>query len=214
VRILALSDTHGLLPNLDVSGVDCIMIAGDISPPETNIPFLQRSWLENEFCPWVEALDKPVYLTLGNHDFVDDFKGPKNLRYGTEAIFDGVLLFSWTSGFGNWAWMTSDYFLGDKLEDLLDCKTRPQIWLTHGPPMGTCDLTADGCHAGSESLYDAIMLHQPQVVICGHIHHSRGRGLLGKTEIHNVSISKDMPIPGKPFTFDGKPALIDITDGA
>ena len=53
----------------------------------------QRSWLENIFSPWVETLDRPVYLTLGNHDFVDDFKGSPNLCYGTARVANNVLIF-------------------------------------------------------------------------------------------------------------------------
>ena len=65
MRILALSDTHGHLPALDVSKADCVMIAGDVCPLGVQMPEVQRPWLECAFGSWVEFLGKPVFLTLG-----------------------------------------------------------------------------------------------------------------------------------------------------
>jgi Icc-related predicted phosphoesterase len=206
---LAFSDIHGHLPDLDVSYADCVMIAGDICPdgPGLNIAEIQKTWLEEKFCPWVENLKVPVYLTLGNHDFVDNFEAPMNLRYGTERILDDILLFSWTPFYFNFAWMASEAELTVKLKTLLTSGQAPSIWLTHGPPWGVCDSWKDASgrnHSGSHALRAAIEKYQPRLLICGHIHEGAGVGKLGRTEIYNVSIldsSND---------WHGQPALIEI----
>jgi 3',5'-cyclic AMP phosphodiesterase CpdA len=166
------------------------MIAGDICPPRGRIPEAQLPWLECIFAPWVESLGKPVYLTLGNHDFCNYFKGPPNLRYGTESIIDDVLLFSWTPKLDNWAWEAEEDVLDEKLEALLAAGQTPSVWLTHSPPWGICDGWGDApdLHNGSHALRAAVEKYQPRLVICGHIHAGAGIGKLGQTKIYNVSI--------------------------
>ena len=206
MRILALSDTHGRLPELDVSRADCVMIAGDVCPDYNHLAEYQKIWLENIFSPWVEKIEKPVYFTLGNHDFLNVFEAPPNLRYGTEAVCSDVMLFSWTPRFYNWAWMADEKVLAEKLEALLACGLKPSIWLTHGPPWGVCDLVRGptGGHAGSHALRKAIEDHQPRLVICGHIHEAAGAGRLGKTPIYNVSVLDASN------AWHGRPVLIEL----
>ena len=210
MRILAFSDSHGYLPDLDVSGADCVMIAGDVCPDGHGLHLaeIQKTWLEQKFCPWVESLGVPVYLTLGNHDSVNDFKAPLNLRYGTERILDDILLFSWTPVFYNFAWMATEAILAEKLERLLTPGLIPPVWLTHGPPWGLCDGWQESSGArssnGSHALRAAVKKYQPRLVICGHIHAGAGMGKLGRTEIYNVSIL------GGDSGWHGRPVLIEI----
>ena len=181
MHILALADTHGRLPALDTTNVDCVMIAGDVCPPGDPTPAAQKLWLECAFSPWVELLRKPVYLTLGNHDLCDYFGGPPNLHYGTEEIIGDVLLFAWTLNFGGWAWEADEKSLMEKLEDILASPPRPSIWLTHSPPWGVCDGWTDSSshNNGSRAIRAAVLKYQPRLVICGHIHSGAGTGKLG-----------------------------------
>jgi len=48
------------------------------------------------------------------------------------------------------------------------------ILLTHGPPRGTCDFTASGEYAGSESLWSLIHACSPSFHVFGHIHEGYG----------------------------------------
>jgi len=210
MRILALADIHGRLPVLDVSQVDCVMIAGDICPDEVEIASFQVSWLEEVFSPWVESLIKPVYLTLGNHDFCDYFVGPPNLRYGTEKIIDQVLLFSWSPIFADYAWESCDEEMEMKLESLLaEASTIPPIWLTHSPPFGLCDKT-HGDNVGSRVLRAAVDKYQPKVLICGHIHAGVGMGWLGRTRVYNVSIVYNVSTWETGPCGSGQPVLIEV----
>ena len=213
MRILALSDTHGCLPDLDVSQADCVMIAGDITPPELQSPEEQRPWLEGAFCPWVESLEKPVYLALGNHDCVDDFQGPPNLHYGTEIIIGEVLIFSWSPWFAGFAWEAEEKVLSTKLDVLLTPGPIPSIWLTHAPPKGICDdrKTLSGRRKSSQAIRKAIKKYQPRLVICGHVHTGRGVVKLGNTEIYNVSVLRGMAVfTVDPPSMDFDPVLIEI----
>lgn len=186
---LAISDTHGLLPDLDLSGIDRILMAGDVCPANDHSEQRQRRWLERNFSAWVEHLKIPVYLALGNHDFVDDFAAPSNLHYGTQRIVDGILLFSWVPQFFDWAWMAEEHELARRLNDVLG-RERPSIWVTHGPPYGVCD-EVRGEHHGSKALLSAIKLYKPELVVCGHLHEGAASGTVGGTRITNASILND-----------------------
>ena len=207
MRILAFSDTHGYLPNLDLTGIDRLMIAGDITPPELVTEAEQRPWLEYVFCPWIEALDIPTYLVLGNHDCVGDFRAPPNMRYETAGIVEDVLLFSGTPKYAGWAWEEDERTLAEYLQVILESKKKtPPIWLTHSPPWGVCDGPANlpGYHSGSRALLAALKACQPRLLVCGHIHAGAGCGRIDQTEIYNVSI------PDRDNPWDGLPVIIEI----
>jgi Icc-related predicted phosphoesterase len=209
MKILALSDIHGFLPKIDrhiLSMADCVMIAGDVCPIENHYQWFQELWLENDFSKWAAGLRKPVYLTMGNHDFVENFKAPPNLRHGTARIVDDVLLFSWTPAYGGWAWEADEVILAIMLENIL-AKKVPSIWLTHAPPWGICDYIEAyrglgqtrlepgnedwpiaKYHKGSLVLRKAIEAYRPRLVICGHIHKATGYEGLKGTGVFNVSL--------------------------
>ncbi len=119
MKMLALSDMHGYLPPLSTEGVDCVLLAGDVCPTANHKPRYQLFWLEHDFHAWCQRVRVPIYLTLGNHDFVGKFQAPPNLHYGTEEIVGDILLFSWTPPFYDWAWMATEEILARKLAHLL-----------------------------------------------------------------------------------------------
>jgi predicted phosphodiesterase len=49
------------------------------------------------------------------------------------------------------------------------------ILITHGPPLGFGDLTADGFRCGCSDLLDIVLEHPPRVHIFGHIHEAYGK---------------------------------------
>ena len=224
MRILAFSDPHGELPDLVTTGllegVNRVLIAGDICPafggPPREFEFLkQQLWLESDFWRWCVKVKIPIYLTLGNHDYVDDFQAVPHLHFGTQRIVDDILLFSWTPNWGHWsAWAANEKSLSAKLADVLK-DGRPRIWLTHGAPFGACDEDGppqkfeDGFFVqgriGSTALREGILKYQPELVICGHIHGGVPQGRLGNTRIFNVSLYNSV------FERHREPILIDIT---
>jgi Icc-related predicted phosphoesterase len=76
------------------------------------------------------------------------------------------------------------------------------IFCPHAPPKGTaCDRLRSGEHVGSAVLRPFIEREQPDVVLCGHIHESRGSDEIGRTQIVNPVASAD-----------GHFALINVID--
>lgn len=68
-RIAAMSDLHGVLP--EVNAVDAVFIVGDIFPYSSESVFNRaKKWFVENFMKWVNELEcDKVFLTPGNHDF-------------------------------------------------------------------------------------------------------------------------------------------------
>jgi Icc-related predicted phosphoesterase len=70
------------------------------------------------------------------------------------------------------------------LAELAGC--RVTICCPHAPPYGTaCDRLASGEHVGSTAVRAFVEREQPDLVLCGHIHESRGTDTLGRTRVVN-----------------------------
>lgn len=65
------------------------------------------------------------------------------------------------------------------------------VWLMHEPPQGTCLSAPSGPIAGNPEWTEAILAHQPRLVVCGHDHASprragRWHAMIGETLVVNV----------------------------
>jgi len=79
-----------------------------------------------------------------------------------------------------------------------DCAVR--IFCPHSPPHATaCDRLRSGEPVGSPSLRAFVERAQPDLVLCGHIHESRGEDTIGRSRVVN---------PGPAFA--GHYALIEV----
>lgn len=73
---------------------------------------------------------------------------------------------------------------GRALAQIADARVR--IFCPHAPPHGTaCDRLRSGEHVGSPGLRELVEREQPDVVLCGHIHESRGLDEVGGSRIAN-----------------------------
>jgi hypothetical protein len=73
---------------------------------------------------------------------------------------------------------------GAALSAIRGCRAR--IFCPHAPPHGTaCDRLRSGEHVGSHALRALVERERPDLVLCGHIHESRGRDELGTTTVVN-----------------------------
>jgi len=64
--------------------------------------------------------------------------------------------------------------------------SRLTIFCPHAPPRGTaCDRLSSGEHVGSTVIRAFVEREQPDLVLCGHIHESRGTDTIGRTRIVN-----------------------------
>lgn len=71
MKIAAISDMHGLLP--EIEPCELLLICGDIVPlrMQRNIP-QSKKWFSNEFADWINSLPcEQVYIVGGNHEFTN-----------------------------------------------------------------------------------------------------------------------------------------------
>jgi hypothetical protein len=72
----------------------------------------------------------------------------------------------------------------DALAGIAGCRVR--LFCPHAPPYGTaCDRLRSGEHVGSPALRALVERAAPDLVLCGHIHESRGEDAIGVTRIVN-----------------------------
>jgi hypothetical protein len=77
---------------------------------------------------------------------------------------------------------------------------RVTVCCPHAPPARTaCDRIAGGEHVGSMSIRGFVERAQPDLVLCGHIHESRGVDSIGRSQVVN---------PGPVFA--GRWALVEL----
>jgi len=63
---------------------------------------------------------------------------------------------------------------------------RVKFFCPHAPPKDTaCDRIHSGLHVGSAAVRAFIEREQPDLVLCGHIHESRGEDYIGRTRVVN-----------------------------
>ncbi|MBF0450091.1 MAG: metallophosphoesterase [Candidatus Magnetomorum sp.] len=63
------------------------------------------------------------------------------------------------------------------------------IVVTHDPPFGTkLDTISGGGHVGSQAVLAFIEKHQPDILLCGHIHEARGTDTIGQTKAVNPGL--------------------------
>jgi len=193
MRVALLSDTHGLvLPSIE-ENVDAIIHAGDVGPDRD-----ATHWMFEIFAPWAIEVERPIYMTWGNHDFIGErlpqstWKDlPPNvyiLKDETIEIGGKQVWFSpWSPLFGSWAFMKPEGGL-ETIYETIPLDT--QIIVSHTPPYGLRDRTLSYEHVGSTALIRRMdQLPLLEMVVCGHIHEARGTRIsVGGVHVHNVSL--------------------------
>lgn len=84
----------------------------------------------------------------------------------------------------------SDEKLGQWLEETWHTIShfKHKFVVTHDPPYGTHLDRTSGRHVGSRAVLSFIKKHQPDILLCGHIHESRGKDYIGNTRAVNPGI--------------------------
>jgi len=203
MKIVALSDQHGFLP--DIPPCDLLIVAGDQIPdyphhaqhrlgsgPQID---KQAQWWKYTWLPWRKTQPaKMCLVTWGNHDYYGQhLYNTVNSRvvFGeagdTVAIVDGAFeldgvkfwLTPWSSQFRDWAFMATEEKLAEKYKSI---PTDIDVLVSHQPPYGYGDgavvydmETKRTDSLGSRALLDAVLRVKPKVVVCGHIHGGYGK---------------------------------------
>lgn len=206
MKILAFSDCHGDLPEIDKC--DYVLIAGDICPAINHSIAYQTHWIEKVFIKWVNEIDcKNVILIPGNHDFIFTYRTCFKDETNNKLVIlinesynlikdDNVIKIYGTpycKKFGNWAFMKNN----DELEEIY--KSIPEnldILITHDAPnLNNQGMITEGrfafTNAGNTPLGKEVQIKKPKLVLNGHIHSSPKYNSYDNIIMRNVSIKDE-----------------------
>lgn len=219
MKIIALSDLHGTLPQLEKC--DVVIIAGDIVDLFCQYDRqMSWDWWTQNFLLWAKNLDcQKVIFIPGNHDFLNEreftdlsqigyngdkikYLAPNELYIYNDIKFYG---FPWIPNLKNWA------FYKDDINLYHECQKVPKnvdILISHCPPdvgnVATVDKRHGSKNFGSFILTKLIEDKSPKYFICGHIHSgSKIPYKYNDTTIINVSIKdEDYDFVYNPYIFE------------
>jgi Icc-related predicted phosphoesterase len=217
VKILATSDLHGELP--EINPCDLLVIAGDICPD--GLPSQQAQWLDRSFRKWLHEIPaKEVVAIAGNHDHIFEQAEalvPKGLKW--HYLQDSVVELLGLRVYGT-PWQLPFWGAFNLIEAKLKERYAaiPQgidLFLSHAPPYGILDQVplflpeelrdefTRSQHTGSTSLRQKIQEIKPKLFVCGHIHGSFGTCKIEETLFANVCLlDDDMEIAHAPVYFE------------
>lgn len=191
MKIAFISDTHSKHAEVNLPQADMIIHAGDISSRGRPAEVI-------EFLNWFSALPYQHKIFVGgNHDFMLERNEkeflrmlPDNCTYlRNEGItIEGIHIWGSpvTPWFFDWAFNRRRGSDIKRYWDRIPPET--DILITHGPPYGILDKTAQGDHAGCEELMDAIKRVSPGIHVFGHIHEAYGKEEKTGTLFLNASV--------------------------
>jgi Icc-related predicted phosphoesterase len=200
MKIVALSDLHGTLP--DIPACDLLLLGGDITPVGNHALDYQAEWLDTTFRGWLEGVPtRKIIAVAGNHDFLFE-RAPQRVPARLPWVYlqdsgcewEGLRFWGspWQPWFYDWAFNLYETDLVAKWA-LIPAGT--DVLVLHGPPRGYGDGVPERNgtvrHTGSPSLLARIEAVAPRLVIFGHIHEGRGEWRLGRTVLANVTISDE-----------------------
>ena len=205
MRIVLISDTHGLHRQLEVPPGDMLIHAGDFTlnskPPS----------IVSDFNAWLGSLPhRHKIVTCGNHEYLlEEPRERGAITNATLLIESGVEI----EGLKIWGSPTTPLYGGafgkSKPED------RQRLWasipedldilVTHTPPFAILDhgLPSEP-REGCPYLFEAVFRVRPRLHVFGHIHAGYGTRRTSDTIFVNASLLGDS---GKP---DREPIVIDL----
>lgn len=205
MRIVAISDTHGLHKQLTLPEGDMLIHAGDVSA-------MGREREVMRFLKWFarQPFEHKVFIA-GNHDLLFEKEPELAASYIPEGVtylndsgitIDGLNI--WGSPVQPWFfdWAFNRQRGGDieKHWELIPDNT--DLLITHGPPMNHRDLTLSGENVGCQSLSKKVLEIQPRYHVFGHIHESYGITEQVNTTFINASVvNRNYVVVNEPVVF-------------
>ncbi len=221
MKFMVLADIHGSMEKLDKAveyarkeDIMSILLLGDL-PSYGEFRDLDRNieWCEKT----LNKLEDFNLLAIpGNCDspsIVDELDEREINLHKKIKVFDDTSLIG--LGGSTATPYQTPFELGEgeiheNLDNLMKkTKTEKKILVVHQPPWNTrCDVTNVGVHAGSTAIRDIIEEYQPDLVVCSHIHESRGKDFIGETEIYNTGALLD----GYFSTLDSGDLIVELQE--
>mgnify|MGYP006291605781 CR=1 FL=1 len=207
MKLIVISDTHGQHRSLEIPDGDVLIHAGDLTRHGTLGDV-------REFNNFLGTLPHPHKIVIaGNHDFCfeKDRKACEEILTNCiylqdqEVVIDGVKFYGspWQPWFYDWAFNLQR---GPEIRakwELIPEDT--DVLITHGPPHGIEDMTAQGEHAGCQDLLEVIEEIKPKMHIFGHIHEGYGVTVNRETTFINASSADQLyRLLNPPIVFDHK----------
>jgi len=190
LRLVLLSDTHGLHREIDVPAGDILIHAGDFT-------MFSRSPAEiTDFNTWLGELPHRFKgIVPGNHEFFLEADPTERsvLSNATVLINEGIEI----EGLRLWGSPVTPMYGG--AFGLSSAKDRERLYaqipedidvlISHGPPYGILDLgPGSHLHQGCPELLDAVMRVRPKLHVFGHIHGAYGVFQTEHTTFVNASL--------------------------
>jgi len=163
--------THGMHEAITIPDGDVLIHTGDVSMHSTELDVMKfGNWFANQ------SHERKICIA-GNHDkFMSRRFIPDNVDYllDSSVVIDGLKFHGspWTPTFFNWYWTKGRGHEIREKWDLIPDDTN--VLITHGPPHGVLDKTAEGDYVGCEELENAIKRVKPTLHCFSHIHEAYG----------------------------------------
>jgi Icc-related predicted phosphoesterase len=207
LRIVAISDTHGLYRRIKIPAGDVLIHAGDMT---------RHGRLDemDDFNEFLGTLPHPCKLIIaGNHDFSFESHPAESQRRLSNGTYlqdrgisvQGVNFYGspWQPQFRD---MAFNLARGPALQDkwrLIPQET--DVLITHGPPRGQRDRSLLSGPVGCRDLMETVERIKPVLHIFGHIHEAAGQSSNGHTLFVNTSVCNALYWPvNQPFIYEFK----------
>ena len=185
MRVLLVSDLHYALPHFDwvleqAADFDLVVLAGDQLDLSSSVPLESQIIVIRRYAARISQLTG-VVMCSGNHDLTArNQHDEKNAPWIEAASQDGVAC-DWTTIDEDDIRITvCPWWDGPKTRNDVDAllakdaeyRRRRWVWVYHYPPDGLPVSWVGGRHIGDVDLNQWIEIHQPDLVLTGHIHDS------------------------------------------
>lgn len=192
MKVVLISDTHGLHHQLVMPKGDILIHTGDVSERGTATEI-------KDFLDWFSAQNYRYKIFIaGNHDFYFEQKTiikikkiiPPNIYYLNDEILEIEGLKIWGSPITpiptrRWAFNRNRGEDIQKKWNLIPCGL--DILMVHGPAKGVLDYTIKKENVGCQNLLKTIEKQRPKMVVFGHIHEARGQKVVNGIHFVNAS---------------------------
>lgn len=219
MRIVCISDTHGLHDSLTIPDGDVLVHAGDFTSNG-------KANQVHAFADWLHGLPHANKVVIpGNHDFFCEHSpalaranierdGGVHLLIDESIEIDGVLFYGspWQPRFHDWAFNVDRGAAIRKKWDLIP--NGVQVLVTHGPPQFYLDRTDRLQHVGCEELASVIAgrLKDLRLSIFGHIH--EGYGYYREQLVNGDRLFVNASTCTLKYRPTNPPIVLDLVDGS